>query len=169
MNRFIRRGRYTFAIVIALPIAAIYLLAKPSYIAAQPLPLLEKVGERYVIVARRDAGLNCYGSDLGDNPVLPPYDVLWAQVIRVSDLAAPGSNEISCANCHCDSCGATTKHLTDPSRSETANLLTLHDFLTQGQYAPLLITQRPALCPDCHASASVGAPGKGGIQSLSKK
>lgn len=168
MNRFIRRGRYTFAIVIALPIAAIFLLAKPSYIAAQPLPLLEKVGERYVIVARRVSGLDCYGSDLGDNPVLPPYDALWAQVIRVSDLTAPGPNEISCADCHCDSCGATTKHLTDPSRSETANLLTLHDFLTQGQYAPLLITQRPVLCADCHDTTARGKPGTENVKSIFK-
>jgi hypothetical protein len=117
-------------------------LAKPPHVAAQPLPLLEKAGKSYVMAARSTSHINCYQSDFSDISVQPSYDTLWAQVIRVGDLPVPVSTEINCADCHCDTCDATAKHLTNPSRDGKTSNGVLHDFLDQGQYAPLLIMQR---------------------------
>lgn len=42
-------------------------------------------GEKYVVLAWNDLGMHCYNRDFQDLAVLPPYNTLWAQVLRVSD------------------------------------------------------------------------------------
>ncbi|MCA9928426.1 MAG: hypothetical protein KC419_08115 [Anaerolineales bacterium] len=39
----------------------------------------------YVIVAWNDLGMHCYNRDFQDLAVLPPFNTLWAQVIKVGD------------------------------------------------------------------------------------
>lgn len=39
----------------------------------------------YVVLAWNDLGMHCYNPDFADLAVLPPYNTLWAQVIRVGD------------------------------------------------------------------------------------
>jgi hypothetical protein len=39
----------------------------------------------YIILAWNDLGMHCYNPDFADLAVLPPYNTLWAQVIRVGD------------------------------------------------------------------------------------
>lgn len=39
----------------------------------------------YVVLAWNDLGMHCYNPDFQDLAVLPPYNTLWAQVIRVGD------------------------------------------------------------------------------------
>ncbi len=39
----------------------------------------------YVVVAWNDLGMHCYNRDFQDLAVLPPYNTLWAQVIKVGD------------------------------------------------------------------------------------
>ncbi len=143
MNQLIRPGGNAFTMILFLPTVAIFALAltEPSYHAAQPDPLVEKVGERYMMVARNHSGFNCYESNFIDISNQTAYDTLWAQVIRIGDLPAPVSTEIICTDCHCATCDATTEHLADPARDVKANTLTLRDFLNQGQYAPLLTRQ----------------------------
>jgi hypothetical protein len=40
---------------------------------------------QYVVLAWNDLGMHCYNRDFQDLAVLPPYNTLWAQVIRVGD------------------------------------------------------------------------------------
>ena len=40
---------------------------------------------RYVVLAWNDLGMHCYNRDFRDLGVLPPYNNLWAQVIKVGD------------------------------------------------------------------------------------
>ena len=39
----------------------------------------------YVVLAWNDLGMHCYNRDFRDLAVLPPFNTLWAQVIRVGD------------------------------------------------------------------------------------
>ncbi len=39
----------------------------------------------YVVMAWNDLGMHCYNQDFQDLAVLPPYNTLWAQVIKVGD------------------------------------------------------------------------------------
>ncbi len=39
----------------------------------------------YVVLAWNDLGMHCYNRDFQDLAVLPPFNTLWAQVIRVGD------------------------------------------------------------------------------------
>ena len=41
--------------------------------------------ESYVVLGWNDLGMHCYNRDFRDLAVLPPYNTLWAQVIRVGD------------------------------------------------------------------------------------
>lgn len=42
-------------------------------------------GSSYVVLAWNDLGMHCYNQDFSDLAVLPPYNTLWAQVIKVGD------------------------------------------------------------------------------------
>lgn len=39
----------------------------------------------YVVLAWNDLGMHCYNRDFQDLAVLPPYNTLWAQVVKVGD------------------------------------------------------------------------------------
>jgi hypothetical protein len=39
----------------------------------------------YVVLAWNDLGMHCYNSSFADLAVLPPFNTLWAQVLRVGD------------------------------------------------------------------------------------
>ncbi len=41
--------------------------------------------DEYVVLAWNDLGMHCYNRDFQDLAVLPPFNTLWAQVIRVGD------------------------------------------------------------------------------------
>jgi hypothetical protein len=42
-------------------------------------------GDRYAILAWNDLGMHCYNPSYQDLAVLPPYNTLWAQVVRVGN------------------------------------------------------------------------------------
>src|SRR5512139_3382790 len=42
-------------------------------------------GGSYKILAWNDLGMHCYSSDFADLAVLPPYNTLWVQVVKVAD------------------------------------------------------------------------------------
>lgn len=225
----------------------------------------------YVVLAWNDLGMHCYNNDAADLEVLPPYNNLWAQVIRVGDspefvssgitvsyelvdnsysvgktnfwtyaqqafglasplpdniglkgkglsgqmdwdtdhfiaegipatefndsapatpqpfqqavvtvrskttnktlatatVVVPVSSEIHCENCHADDGDATTAYPITPTGKVDTNILTLHDYLNQGAYAPTLMQRRPVLCASCHSSNALGTPGVAGVKSLS--
>lgn len=43
---------------------------------------------RYVVLAWNDLGMHCYNGDFQDIAILPPYNTLWAQVLKVGDPPA---------------------------------------------------------------------------------
>jgi hypothetical protein len=40
---------------------------------------------QYVVLSWNDLGMHCYNRDFQDLAVLPPYNSLWAQVVKVGD------------------------------------------------------------------------------------
>ena len=42
-------------------------------------------GEKYIILGWNDLGMHCYNKDFRDMAVLPPYNTLWVQVIKVGN------------------------------------------------------------------------------------
>ncbi len=40
---------------------------------------------KYIVMAWNDLGMHCYNRDFQDLAVLPPYNTLWAQVLKVGD------------------------------------------------------------------------------------
>lgn len=49
------------------------------------LPIVSKPGFGYVMVAWNDLGMHCYNRDFSSLGVLPPYNNLWAQVVKRGD------------------------------------------------------------------------------------
>jgi hypothetical protein len=41
--------------------------------------------DRYIVLSWNNLGMHCYNRDYSDLGVLPPYNTLWAQVIKVGD------------------------------------------------------------------------------------
>ena len=60
--------------------------AQALLISTSYLPVVERlVPETYVLLGWNDLGMHCYNHDFQDLAVLPPYNTLWAQVIRRGD------------------------------------------------------------------------------------
>ncbi len=82
-----------------------------------------------------------------------------------NQVVAPVSTEMHCEYCHADG-----EFDISTGRVET-NILTLHDEENQDEYPggnKPLMSRRPVLCAECHASNALGAPGELGIPNLSK-
>jgi len=39
----------------------------------------------YIVLAWNTLGMHCYGKDYQDMAILPPYNTLWAQVVKVGE------------------------------------------------------------------------------------
>jgi hypothetical protein len=285
MRHLRRLAIHTPRILLLVPLLLVLALARPSHLGALPSSPPPKTAGGYVILGWNNLGMHCYDEDFSDFAVLPPYNTLRAQVLRIGDppelvtegiivryefpdntfsvshpglpdktnfwdyaqtlfglaeplppniglagkglsgtmdwdpqtgyfvaegiplteyrdqdaanrhpypyqlaritvtkasglrarprvlaeltVVAPTSTEISCVNCHCDDCDATTAYPIVPTGNVKTNILTLHDYLNQGLYDPPLIDQRPVLCASCHASAALGTPGVPGVKNLS--
>ena len=87
MYRLNKREQKIFSIALVFTGIIILALAliKPSDIVAQTILSSENVGEKYVVVGWNNLGMHCYDSDFSDFAILPPYNTLMAQVIRVGD------------------------------------------------------------------------------------
>jgi len=48
-------------------------------------PTANAAGGKYVILAWNDLGMHCYNRDFADLAVLPPFNTLWVQVVRVGN------------------------------------------------------------------------------------
>jgi len=94
-------------------------------------------------------------------------NALNGDVLASQTVVAPVSTEMHCDSCHFD--GGVDGIAT--GRVET-NILTLHDEENSDEYpaghSGLLMSRRPVLCAECHASNALGAPGVPGIPNLSK-
>ncbi len=263
------QAKWIFLALFLCSVVVIILLVSGLFETPQQVAQADAVPARdYVVMAWNDLGMHCYNRDFQDLAVLPPYNTLWAQVIKVGDppqlvtngitvtytfpdntysvgksnfwdyesqlfgvelppdvglagkglageldlhddhfvaegipltefldsdlvnpypyqlaeitvldqntaevlaqttAVAPVSTEMHCDNCHDD--GGVEDIAT--GRVET-NILTLHDMENQDEYPPglsePLMSRRPVLCAECHASNALGKPGQPGIPSLS--
>jgi hypothetical protein len=87
----IRRSRgFAFAIVVLVvvlgAVAGTVALsqAAPNGLGAAPSADESAAGE-YIVLSWNDLGMHCYNRDFQDLAVLPPYNTLWAQVVRVGN------------------------------------------------------------------------------------
>lgn len=55
------------------------------YAAQPPVGEIEAQAGEYVVLAWNDLGMHCYNRDFRDLAVLPPFNTLWAQVLRVGN------------------------------------------------------------------------------------
>jgi hypothetical protein len=57
--------------------------SKAAMLNQSYMPLVERMAPRYyVLLGWNDLGMHCYNHDFQDLAVLPPYNTLWAQVIK---------------------------------------------------------------------------------------
>jgi hypothetical protein len=91
-----------------------------------------------------------------------------AELVRTT-VVAPVSTEMHCDNCHYNN-GPGNEGISSPTVEQ--NILKKHDAENMDEYPPghrgALMTRRPVLCAECHSSNALGAPGAGGVPSLSK-
>jgi hypothetical protein len=277
-KHFTLRRRFSAAVLLAaalLLVGGVTVLAGLSGASSAFLPIVlgggappTPTGGEYIVLGWNDLGMHCYNRDFRDLAVLPPFNTLWAQVVKrgnppkivtsgikvsyafpdntysvgksnfwtydlqlfgvdlpdnvglkgkglsgemdlhtdhfaaegipltefsdsnltkpdpyqlavitVKDLngkvlatnqvVAPVSTEMHCDTCHHD---YGVENIAT-GRVET-NILTLHDQENADEYPPghqgKLMDRRPILCAECHSSNALGAPGAGGLPSLSK-
>jgi hypothetical protein len=70
------------ALVLCAPLAALaatWAWTRPTVVPAAPAT------GGYVVLAWNDLGMHCYNRDFQDLAVLPPFNTLWAQVVRTGD------------------------------------------------------------------------------------
>jgi hypothetical protein len=72
--------------VILLTVLGLVLIWISFVRAAAPVPEAQAPqADEYVVLAWNDLGMHCYNRDFKDLAVLPPYNTLWAQVVKVGD------------------------------------------------------------------------------------
>ena len=73
-------------IVLVMVTAVISLLMLPPQTIIQAAPEeTDAATDDYVVLSWNDLGMHCYNQDFQDLAVLPPFNTLWAQVVKVGD------------------------------------------------------------------------------------
>ncbi|MCX5707706.1 MAG: hypothetical protein NTY14_01790, partial [Candidatus Omnitrophica bacterium] len=63
-------------------VLVIFFYSSPSY--SQEQPLADNPQEpKYIVLAWNTLGMHCYNQDYQDLAILPPFNTIWAQVIKV--------------------------------------------------------------------------------------
>ena len=78
------RKVYGFAVLGAVLLIGLFLVTTPSTSLVAAPSQTQEDGE-YIVLAWNDLGMHCYNRDFEYLAVLPPYNTLWAQVIRVGN------------------------------------------------------------------------------------
>jgi hypothetical protein len=60
-------------------------VSETAHAAQPPVGEIETQAGEYVVLAWNDLGMHCYNRDFQDLAVLPPFNTLWAQVVKVGD------------------------------------------------------------------------------------
>jgi hypothetical protein len=84
-NYCLKLSKYTFLILIAVSAATAILCRLSTQDSAMAAVKQLQTGERYAVLAWNNLGMHCYNRDYSDIGVLPPYNTLWAQVIKLGD------------------------------------------------------------------------------------
>lgn len=71
------------SVVICTMLLVIFISGSSS--AGFPTAGAETGADRYVLLAWNDLGMHCYNRDFQDLAVLPPFNTLWAQLVKVGD------------------------------------------------------------------------------------
>lgn len=74
--------RRSMAVVATLCLCALVASYLQLAVAGPPALAAPAVNTDYVLLGWNDLGMHCYNRDFRDLAVLPPYNTLWAQVIR---------------------------------------------------------------------------------------
>ncbi len=72
------------ALGVSSPVQSEFAAGKPTYLPLVMVNPLPNLGS-YVLLGWNDLGMHCYNHDFQDLAVLPPYNTLWAQVIKRGD------------------------------------------------------------------------------------
>jgi hypothetical protein len=80
-----RRIPWLALCALALAGLCVGLLFSPAASAEPPLQTDLAQEEQYAVLAWNDLGMHCYNPSFQDIGVLPPWNTLWAQVVRVGD------------------------------------------------------------------------------------
>ena len=100
--------------------------------------------------------------------ILEARDLMTGQLIASNEVVAPVSTEMHCDYCHSDNGDGNEGIHTGAVET---NILTKHDQENMEDYPAghtgALMSRRPILCAECHASNALGAPGVAGLPSLS--
>jgi hypothetical protein len=84
-------GLFVFCLVGITAVLSLLFVPPEADIQAAPeiLDALETTEETtedtYIVLSWNDLGMHCYNADFQDLAVLPPYNTLWAQVVKVGD------------------------------------------------------------------------------------
>ena len=84
INRLSTYALLTLLLVVSLFVSGMSRASVPLQTPVEP-SIPDKIPDKYVVLSWNDLGMHCYNQDFQDLAVLPPYNVLWAQVIRVGD------------------------------------------------------------------------------------
>jgi hypothetical protein len=79
----IRRKLFRLGLALSTLIGALSIAWGPE--GATPTAEAAKTGGTYAVLAWNNLGMHCYNPDFRDLAVLPPFNTLWAQVIKVED------------------------------------------------------------------------------------
>jgi len=89
MSQF--RRAHAVSVVLALFVGALSIAAVAALLPARPPALAAEPAARaitqdeYIVISWNDLGMHCYNPSFDELGVLPPWNTLYAQVIRVSD------------------------------------------------------------------------------------
>jgi hypothetical protein len=70
---------------LAITSVAISMASQPAFAGQPPAGEAKDQAEAYVVLSWNDLGMHCYNNDFQDLGVLPPYNTLWAQVVKRGD------------------------------------------------------------------------------------
>jgi hypothetical protein len=79
MFRISRFALFLFGIGLGLSLVGFW------YYQALSAPSPASIADQYKVLAWNDLGMHCYNRSFQDLAVLPPYNTLWAQVVKVGD------------------------------------------------------------------------------------
>lgn len=86
VNFYVRKRMVgSLLFIITVGAASVFIFAGGGRSLDQPQPPAAQAAGGYLVLAWNDLGMHCYNRDFRDLAVLPPFNTLWAQVIKVGD------------------------------------------------------------------------------------